>query len=94
MHTNHMPSSMLPLMLTVGLPIDGYGFGLGSRTMVNLGQAGTPGTVDEFGWAGAASTYYWIDPVEEMVGVFMTQYQGTDEPDKDFRVLAYQAIVD
>ena len=39
-------------------------------------------------------TNFWIDPAEEMVGVFMTQYQGPDEPDKDFRVLAYQAIVD
>lgn len=94
MHANHIPQSMLPLVLTTGLPINGYGFGLGSRTMIDLGQAATPGTVDEFGWAGAASTYYWIDPAEELVGVFMTQYQGTDEPDKDFRVLAYQAIDD
>jgi CubicO group peptidase (beta-lactamase class C family) len=94
MHTNHLPPAMLPIMLPDGVPISGYGFGLGSRVMVNLGQAGIPGSVDEFGWAGAASTYYWVDPAEEMVGVFMTQYRGMDEPDRDFRVLAYQAIVD
>jgi hypothetical protein len=29
-----------------------------------------------------------------MVGLFMTQLQGMDEPDRAFRTLAYQAIVD
>ncbi len=93
MHTNHIPPALLPLEIS-GLPQMGYGFGLGSRTMLNVGAAGIPSSVGEFGWAGAASTYYWVDPAEEFVGVFMTQYQGVDEPDKDFHVLAYQAIVD
>jgi len=93
MHANHLPSALLPLEIGE-LPILGYGFGLGSRTMMDVGAAGMPGTVGEYGWAGAASTYYWVDPGEEMAGVFMTQYQGMDEPDRDFRVLAYQAIVD
>lgn len=93
MHVNHLPTALLPLEIG-GAPIDGYGFGLGSRTMVDVGAAGTPGSVGEFGWSGAATTYYWVDPAEELVGVFMTQYQGMDEPDLDFRVLVYQAIVD
>jgi len=50
--------------------------------------------VGEFGWGGAASTHYWVDPAEELVGVFMTQYQGFEEPDKDLQQLAYQSIVD
>ncbi|MBX3014116.1 MAG: beta-lactamase family protein [Caldilineaceae bacterium] len=93
MHANHLPPAQLPLTLS-GLPIPGYGFGLGSRTLLEVGLAQMPGSVGEFGWAGAASTYYWIDPAEQMVGLFMTQYQGADEPDRDFRVLAYQAIID
>ena len=93
MHANHIPAALLPWDVG-GLPTYGYGFGLGSRTLMDVGAAGIPGTVAEFGWAGAASTYYWVDPDEEFVGVFMTQYQGVDEPDRDFRVLAYQAIVD
>lgn len=64
------------------------------RTVTDIGAAGMLGSIGEFGWAGAASTYYWIDPAEELAGVFMTQYQGMDEPDKAFRVLAYQSIVD
>lgn len=93
MHANHLPAPLLPP--TVGaIALDGYGFGLGSRTLMDVGAAGLPGSVGEFGWSGAAKTYYWLDPAEEMAGVFMAQYQGMDEPDKDFRVLAYQAIVD
>ena len=93
MHANHLPHALLPWEVG-GTITYGYGFGLGSRTLMDVGAAGIPGTVGEFGWAGAASTYYWVDPREEFAGVFMTQYQGMDEPQMDFRVLAYQAIVD
>ena len=93
MHANRIPAALQPLQIGP-LPMFGYGFGLGSRILLDVGAAGTLGTIDEFGWAGAASTYYWIDPSEELVGVFMTQYQGLDAPDADFRVLVYQAIAD
>nr|VFJ52029.1 MAG: CubicO group peptidase, beta-lactamase class C family [Candidatus Kentron sp. FW]VFJ70547.1 MAG: CubicO group peptidase, beta-lactamase class C family [Candidatus Kentron sp. FW] len=93
MHTNHLPDALLPFE-DAGKIYHGYGFGLGSRTMMDVGMVGIPGSVGEFGWAGAASTYYWVDPVEQLVGVFMTQYQGPEEPDKDFRTLTYQAISD
>lgn len=93
MHTNHIPPAQLPLMHN-GLPIKGYGFGLGSRTLMDVGIAEVPGSVGEYGWSGAAKTYYWIDPAEDLVGVFMTQYQGEDAPTLDFRVLTYGAIVD
>ena len=53
-----------------------------------------PGSIGEFGWAGAARTYYWVDPQEQLTGVFMAQYMAAfDLPDKDFQVLAYQAII-
>ena len=32
-----------------------------------------PGSAGEFFWSGAASTYFWIDPVEDLAVVFMTQ---------------------
>jgi len=52
-----------------------------------------PGSIGEFGWGGAAKTYYWVDPKEALVGVLMTQYMvGFDAPEKDFQVLAYQAL--
>ena len=49
----------------------------------------------EFGWSGAAKTTYWVDPQEELVGLFMTQsMMSFDLPELDLRALAYQAIDD
>ncbi len=94
MHTNHLPAELLPYEL-LGLPVPGMGFGLGSRVMLDVaGTAGT-GSPGEYGWAGAAKTYYWVDPAEELVGLFMSQYMtGMLLPDRDFRSLVYQAIDD
>jgi CubicO group peptidase (beta-lactamase class C family) len=94
MHSNHLPAELLPYEL-LGLPVPGMGFGLGSRVMLDVaGTAGT-GSVGEYGWAGAAKTYYWVDPAEDLVGVFMSQYMtGVLLPERDFRSLTYQAIDD
>jgi CubicO group peptidase (beta-lactamase class C family) len=94
MHTNHIPAALLPLDIA-GVPLPGYGFGLGSRVLMDVAQSGAPGSVGEFGWSGAAKTHYWVDPQEEMVGLFMTQsMMNFDLPELDLRALAYQAIED
>jgi CubicO group peptidase (beta-lactamase class C family) len=94
MHLNHLPLSLLPLAVD-GLPLPGYGFGLGSRVALDVAQTGAPGSAGEFGWSGAAKTHYWVDPVEQVVGVFMTQSMSSfDLPEVDLRALAYGAIVD
>ncbi len=94
MHANHLGTAQLPFCLG-GVPVPGWGFGLGSRVAMDVGQMGVSGTAGEFGWAGAAKTYYWVDPVEELVGVLMTQFMiGFDLPENDFRATVYQAIDD
>jgi CubicO group peptidase (beta-lactamase class C family) len=94
MHANHVPPALLPLEIG-GLPLPGYGFGLGSRVLMDAAQSGAPGSAGEFGWSGAAKTNYWVDPKEEMVGLFMTQsMMSFDLPELDLRALAYQAIDD
>jgi CubicO group peptidase (beta-lactamase class C family) len=94
MHSNFVPSELLPLEIG-GLPMPGYGFGLGSRVLMDVAQSGAPGSVGEFGWSGAAKTHYWVDPKEEMVGLFMTQsMMSFDLPELDLRALAYQAVED
>lgn len=94
MHSNHVPTSLLPLEIG-GLPLPGYGFGLGSRVLLDVAQSGASGSVGEFGWSGAAKTHYWVDPKEELVGLFMTQsMMSFDLPEFDLRALAYQAIED
>lgn len=94
MHTNHLAPALLPFA-NAGVPTLGYGFGLGSRVAMDIGQSALAGSPGEFGWAGAAKTYYWVDPVEEIVGVLMTQYMvGFDLPEADFRAVVYQSIED
>ena len=94
MTTNHLRPELLPYELG-GVPSPGLGYGLGFRVLMDLGQSQTVGSVGEFGWGGAASTNFWVDPEEELIGVLMSQYQPPVHlliP--DFKVMAYQAIVD
>jgi CubicO group peptidase (beta-lactamase class C family) len=94
MHMNHVSPKLLPCEIA-GIPRLGYGFGLGSRVRLNVAEAGVPGSIGEYGWAGAARTYYWVDPQEELIGVMMTQFMmAVDFLDRDFQVLAYQAMLD
>jgi CubicO group peptidase (beta-lactamase class C family) len=94
MHVNHLAPDLLPYDLE-GQPWSGYGFGLGSRVLLDVAESQLPGSLGEFGWAGAAKTYYWVDPREEMVGVLMAQCMGSlYDPRNDFQVLAYQAVAD
>ena len=94
MHSNFLPAALMPMELG-GLPLVGVGFGLGSRVTTDVALTGAPGSVGEFGWSGAAKTYYWVDPVEKVVGIFMTQSMSSfDLPEFDLKALAYQAIVD
>jgi CubicO group peptidase (beta-lactamase class C family) len=53
--------------------MNGVGFGLGFSVVVDppaLQNVASPG---EFGWGGAASTIFWVDPVEELWVLFLTQ---------------------
>jgi CubicO group peptidase (beta-lactamase class C family) len=73
---------------------NGYGFGLGMRALVDVAQSGLPGSAGEYGWGGAQSTHFWIDPREELLGVFMVQLTPFNfRPAQLFQVLAYQALV-
>jgi CubicO group peptidase (beta-lactamase class C family) len=74
----------------------GYGNGLGFRVLMDLGQCQTLGSVEEFGWVGAATTCFWVDPLEEFIGILMSQFrsEGLHPITLDIRVMAYQATMD
>lgn len=90
MTANH--TGNLPIWLTG----PGFGFGLGYRVLIDVGQAAIPSSVGEYGWGGAFCTYFWVDPQEELIGIMMTQVIPYTHINirQEFQVLASQAIVD
>ena len=89
---NRITARQLPLSIGA-VPLCGYGWGLTGRVMIDPGAATAPTSDGEFGWAGAADTYFWVDPREDMVGVLMTQFLGGALPlAEDMRTAAYQSL--
>lgn len=83
-----------PGELLMGVP--GYTFGLGFMVRQGAGVAGVPGSQGEFMWAGYAGTFFWIDPKEELVVVYMTQAPSPIRAmyRRLIKQLVYQAIID
>jgi len=89
---DRIPESQKPMMLGP-VALWGYGYGLAGRCMAEPRLAMGFSSVGEIGWAGAASTYFWIDPVEDLIGVVMAQYLGSKIPlGDDMRNAVYQAL--
>ena len=77
MRSNHLPGHQDLPGLSVGafseIPFAGSGFGLGFSVKTDVAKSQINGSVGEYGWGGMASTNFFIDPVEELVMIFMTQ---------------------
>lgn len=68
-------------------------FGLGFQVIHDLGKTGRLGSVGNLSWGGAFYTSYWIDPQEDLVGVFMSQVRPVDSDVADkFQTAVYQAL--
>ena len=92
LRANRLPADQLPLRIGANA-LPGYGWGLIGRVQTGHGHALTLSGEGEFGWAGAASTHFWVDSAEDMHGVIMTQYLGATLPlSDDMRTAAYQAL--
>ncbi len=73
----------------------GRGFGLGVAVSLDPAALMRVGTAGEYNWGGAAGTGFWIDPTENMVGIFFTQsIPHTTSLRDDFKQLSYQAIIE
>lgn len=53
---------------------DAEGFGLGGSVLLDPALKGRTASVGAFGWSGAASTYYTIDPARRLVAILMLQH--------------------
>ena len=72
----YMTSDHLGSVITPGpyyLPGPGFGFGLGFAVRKDAGVSPVEGSVGEYNWGGAAGTYFWVDPKEDMFVVYMMQ---------------------
>ena len=101
MTENHLPEGRDIAELNLGgqfsqVTYDGVGFGLGFSVTIDLARAQTVGSVGEYAWGGAASTAFWIDPAEELIVIFMTQFMpsGTFNFRGQLKSIVYPAIVD
>ncbi len=77
MTRNHLPGGADMAALATGgfseTSNAGVGFGLGFATKLDPVRNGYPGSTGIFFWGGMASTLFWVDPLEELVVIFMTQ---------------------
>jgi CubicO group peptidase (beta-lactamase class C family) len=76
----------------------GNGFGLGVMTQTEIAAYRGLGSIGKNGWGGAAGTWYWVDPAEDLVAVLMIQrfsFGSAPLPiSRDFETAVYQAIAD
>jgi CubicO group peptidase (beta-lactamase class C family) len=76
--------------------MEGTGFGLGFAVVLDAAANQTLCSEGEYHWGGAASTAFWVDPVEEVIVVFLTQLvpSNTYPIRRQLRAAVYQALVD
>jgi len=100
MTANHLPGGVDLPALSVSLFSEasyaGVGFGLGFATNIDPAKTLMPGSVGDYYWGGAASTFFWVDPAEELVAIFMTQLipSSTYPVRRELRTMVYAALDD
>ena len=103
MTSNHLtpnfpddPMTTLFGMLGAGDRAWSVGFGITGSVVTNPATSGLPVSKGTFAWGGAATTHFWVDYEEDLVGIVHTQLlpDGTYPVRDLMQLLTYQAIVD
>jgi CubicO group peptidase (beta-lactamase class C family) len=99
MSTNHLGPNLLTGEFGIGLHFMRPGFGYGYNCAVEFSpqEANLPDGRGTFFWDGAAGTWFWIDPTNDVVFVGMIQrFFGAGMPNVEYqsRAVVYQALVD
>ncbi|WP_420823138.1 serine hydrolase domain-containing protein [Tsuneonella mangrovi] len=100
MTSNHLPGGADLTALSKSMFSEsqnaGVGFGLGFATVIEPAKTLMPGSKGEFYWGGAYSTAFFVDPVEKITCVFMTQvYPSSVYPiRRQLKTLVYSAVAD
>ena len=97
MHRNHLAGGQDLTQMAIGAFSEtsnsGVGFGLGFASSLDEVRTGTLGRGDYY-WGGAASTLFWVDPVEDLVVIFLTQLMpsGTFDFRSQLKSIVYSSI--
>ncbi len=100
MTANHLPGGVdLPRLsrsMFSEAIYEGVGFGLGFATTVTPAATLIPGSAGDFFWGGAASTFFWVDPREDLIVLFLTQLlpSSAHPVRRQLRTMVYSAITD
>ena len=100
MRTNHLPGcadlSDMSVSLFSEATFKGVGFGLGFAMTTDVAKTQLAGSVGEYWWGGAASTAFWIDPVEDLSVVFLTQFMPSSQYPirRELRTMINAAVLD
>lgn len=98
MTANHLPGGADLTQLSDSMFSEsqnaGVGFGLGFATVIDPAKTLMPASKGEFYWGGAYSTAFFVDPVERLTMVFMTQvYPSSAYPiRRQLKTLIYSAL--
>jgi CubicO group peptidase (beta-lactamase class C family) len=96
---NHLPGNVdletYGRPLYAESPLRGVGFGLGFSMVLDPARYGTVANVGDYSWGGAASTAFYVDPVEDLTVTFYTQLlpSSTLPIRSHLRQLVNQALV-
>jgi CubicO group peptidase (beta-lactamase class C family) len=100
MATNHIPGGRdlteVSRSMFSEAAYKGIGFGLGFAVTMRPAETLIAGSAGEYNWGGAATTSFWIDPVEELITIFMTQVLPSSAYPirRELRSMVYAAITE
>jgi CubicO group peptidase (beta-lactamase class C family) len=100
MSSNHLPPELLTGEFRIGSQVmrPGFGYGYNCAVVFDPPEANLPEGKGTFFWDGAAGTWFWIDPTNDVVFVGMIQRMGAGPKSENLQYLSrpvvYQALVD
>jgi CubicO group peptidase (beta-lactamase class C family) len=98
MSSNHLPANLLTGEFGIGAHVmrPGFGYGYDCAVVFDPAEANLSDGRGTFFWDGAAGTWFWVDPTNDIVFIGMIQRMlGPASPNVEYesRSVVYQALV-
>jgi CubicO group peptidase (beta-lactamase class C family) len=99
MTSNHVPAELLTGQFGIGQMMmrPGFGYGFNCAVVFDPPEANLPEGKGTFFWDGAAGTWFWVDPTNDVIFIGMIQRMlSPASPNLEFesRAVIYGALVD